>query len=98
MLTLYLAKDEYYYHASHAVSGRTAARSTMPTFVEKFQDRFEYTPSRSPYFTNSLSPEPAHRPSGPIPLPSQAANAAFTQSSPITTTTNYRNVSTYSEE
>lgn len=52
----------YYWTASHAVGCRAKERSSTPSFVQKFEKKFAYTPSASPYFTSGHSglntPEP----------------------------------------
>uniref|UniRef100_A0A336MEA4 CSON014743 protein n=1 Tax=Culicoides sonorensis TaxID=179676 RepID=A0A336MEA4_CULSO len=86
----------YYWTASHAVGCRAKERSSTPSFVQKFEKKFAYTPSASPYFTGGKTPEPfeshedenqvkepRHPTSADVPKNEEAPNRP-----PIQTTTN----------
>ncbi|XP_063702637.1 PDZ and LIM domain protein Zasp isoform X2 [Culicoides brevitarsis] len=90
----------YYWTASHAVGCRAKERSSTPSFVEKFEKKFAYTPSASPYFTGNSgglspippkTPEPVSREQQQVPQhPTSADVPKQMQIScpPIQTTTN----------
>lgn len=104
----------YYVKASHATGCAARPRSTTPTFVTKFQDKFAYTPSASAYFqggsismspiptsaeaprSNQLTPEPAHRPSHPIP-PRPAIQTTTNVKAEMTSTSTTSSLTTYEE-
>lgn len=66
---LFEESKTYYVKASHATGCNARPRSTTPTFVQKFQDKFAYTPSASAYFQgaspNSPIPTSAEPPRSP---------------------------------
>lgn len=99
----YLAHN-YYWTASHAVGCRAKERSSTPSFVQKFEKKFAYTPSASPYFTDGggtghppKTPEPSsaspEQPKEPKhPTSADVPKSMETNHPPILTTTNIKQV------
>lgn len=90
----------YYWTASHTIGCGVKSRSTTPSFVQKYEKKFAYSPSQSPYFRQlSMTPEPrssARYPSSaevPKTMTQQQTNQE-TNRPPITTTTNIKSTTT----
>lgn len=89
----------YYWTASHTIGCGVKSRSTTPSFVQKYEKKFAYSPSQSPYFRQlSMTPEPrssARYPSSAdVPKTMTQQTTQETNRPPITTTTNIKSTTT----